>query len=797
MQNPAPSAAAAVFDHTISHCLAETQFLMARALESTRIAMLKLEEQARTPGERFSLMESTQQLARLSVIMAERFPAALRQAITQTTLDQKKHTRSLFSVNFDELELMDEHQIHASVERARVREIITDAVAAALADLNGLASAAQGHSAVQAEHNPLRPDVVLQALQTVVGQMQVNDTVRRDWMVPMAQALGAELRNFYTTLTERLQQAGIKPLGYAIRQANGQYTYVAPTAQGHAPGFAAASAHEHTVATAAPAAPAAPHPQQESLLTLERLRRLLQGELDPSPTSPTSPVSPAPGQPAGRVERFAQQFAQAFEAPQPSGPSPVPADFAATVPAAFEALQEMQQVDRLVERLGQQTAARTATHTTPANLGQALGQEVVSLMVDNLAQDPRLLSPVQDILRTLEPALQRLVSDDPRFFSDHDHPARRLLQEITDRSLGFDQIQAPGFESFLLALQECIEPLAHNTAEGKLGFETVLGQLHECWAQGEKERAQEHERAVQSLWVAEQRHLLAARVARQIQHIPDFKRAPAEISAFLLGPWSQVLAHARLNNDTGRKDPGRYRELVDALLWSVQPEQAHKHPAQLARLVPKLLDRLHQGLASIGYPASELDGFIATLQGLQRVAQHSVEQAQSPETLPATAPLPAAPTLPPPEPSAAAPAPAPVRKPIAPLEDEPWVVPSEAKASGFIDIEAAPPSAPDSPPPPTAAAPAVPPAVEITEGTWVDLRVGERWERTQLTWAGPHGTLFLFTSANGRSQSMTRRQRDRLIAQDALRIVSEDTLVGQALDAVARKAMRNSMDSGF
>jgi len=88
-------------------------------------------------------------------------------------------------------------------------------------------------------------------------------------------------------------------------------------------------------------------------------------------------------------------------------------------------------------------------------------------------------------------------------------------------------------------------------------------------------------------------------------------------------------------------------------------------------------------------------------------------------------------------------------------------------------------------------------APDMAVGTWVDLRVDGQWERTQLTWVGPHGTLFLFTSASGRSQSMTRRLRDRLMGQGALRVVAEHTVVGEALDAVARTAMRNSVDTRY
>jgi hypothetical protein len=68
--------------------------------------------------------------------------------------------------------------------------------------------------------------------------------------------------------------------------------------------------------------------------------------------------------------------------------------------------------------------------------------------------------------------------------------------------------------------------------------------------------------------------------------------------------------------------------------------------------------------------------------------------------------------------------------------------------------------------------------------------------RCQLTWASPHGTLFLFTTANGRSMSMTRRSLDRLVEQDRLRLIAAAGVVDEALDAVARQALLNSGKSG-
>ena len=87
------------------------------------------------------------------------------------------------------------------------------------------------------------------------------------------------------------------------------------------------------------------------------------------------------------------------------------------------------------------------------------------------------------------------------------------------------------------------------------------------------------------------------------------------------------------------------------------------------------------------------------------------------------------------------------------------------------------------------------PAATITVGTWVNLQVAGQWERTQLSWIGSHGNLFLFTSAAGRTQSMTLRLLDRLLQQGAMQVLAEHTVVDNALDAVAQTAMQNSVES--
>ena len=126
------------------------------------------------------------------------------------------------------------------------------------------------------------------------------------------------------------------------------------------------------------------------------------------------------------------------------------------------------------------------------------------------------------------------------------------------------------------------------------------------------------------------------------------------------------------------------------------------------------------------------------------------------------------------------------------------MAPSEARESGYIDISQAPESeGADSAPEaaPSNAAPLQLPASTITLGTWVNLQVAGQWERTQLSWIGSHGNLFLFTSASGRTQSMTLRLMDCLLQQGALQVLVEQAVVDNALNAVAKTAMQNSVEN--
>lgn len=616
--------------------------------------------------------------------------ASLVEAFPQALLTEFAHAiagERASLLSFESVALLGDEQLQESSDLVRAASTLEGAVRPQLAALESALVDAQ--LVPHPSQHPLRPEVYVRALHRTVRQSPVSPVVRRRWLRHLPPLMGPELASSYAAIARRLQPQE-------------------------------------------PAVPAMAYLPQEEVdratqLTIRELRKLLADDGD--------------------------EAVVVFEE----------TEFSHTVPAALEMVQDMRKLDQLMQQLRQRQAAmpgrerdslaafREALRQEARHPAQALGLEVVHLLLENLALDPRLLPAVREIVRELEPPLLRLALVDPRFFSDREHPGRQLLQEVTQRSLAWRTPEDPAFAAFMDSLHQATDALLDAKAIGPEAFEIALLALQEAWQEAQPRSRRNRERAVRALMRAEQRNLLAERIGRQILERTDAQGAPREALAFLAGPWAQVMAQARLTDTTGADDPHGHAWVVQAVLWSVQPAFAPRVASQQKLLA----QRIQAGLASIDHLPADTKRWQTLLSALRDLALSATGTALRP-----------------------------------PAEQVPeridtWLAPIEMHESGFVPdaalaFAAGAPEAGDTLP-----------TAELAVGAYVDL-LADGWERWQLTWASPHGLLFMFTHASGGARSMTRRKLDQMITEGALRLVSAHPVVEGALDAVARAAWRNS-----
>jgi hypothetical protein len=650
-------------------------------------------------------------------------------------------------LRFEDLQLFGDAELDQSIEVARAQQEVNSAVDDALPNLDSLVSTLLGWRTIQPGLNPLRPEVFVRALQATLAVHVPEAPVREALIAPAAGLLGVNLRKLYRELSDWLSSTGVEPavpLGGRVTKGSG--------------------------ASGAPVNDA----MAKTLLTLDRLRKLLAGDFD---------------QPTGRP------------------------DFLHTVPASMSLLQEMKGVDALVKRLETKRPARPAESDTqtleerekiraeapPApRIGQQLGEEVVRLMFDNLANDRRLLPPLKQELKQMETAVQRLAQDDSRFFSDRSHPARQLLDRITQRSLAFASDEDPGWPRFIATVETASKWLESKVVDADT-FGELLDQLQGEWSKQDQVLRARREEAARALLHAEQRNLLAQKLAAEFAQQLEGLDVADFVADFLKGSWAQVVAEAQLSCADGSDDPYGYRALVDDLVWSVQKSTSQRgRTRRLVQMIPGLLSKLRDGLSRIEYPPELTQRFFDNLITIHRAA---VQLGRDPETAAAAEAAESEPS----------------RFDVDAAEAAMWMAQNEVEESGYMDVDSyLPPDAAEEiereaeqeaatalqiemakekSEEESAPAPLEPVgAGEMKTGTWVELIVEKKWMRMQLTWASPHGTLFMFTSISGTAHSMSRRTLERLRADGLIRVVADRNVVDEALDNVAKAALRNSLD---
>ncbi len=762
---------------------------MGQLVKVTQSALTSEESASRNIQQRNLLSDALRLLNEHEAALVKGYPMALLEIFAEGPAVAKgRSSADDTGMDFGELSLMDESEMQAQVELSKAQQSALHATDAVLAELNTLVSAAQGLRSVQPERNPLRPESYIRALQQVVGETGVSAEVRQLWMQHMRDLLGKLLAEEYKKTAQSLREHGVQPVGYAVlgtpsgggRGAGpgtgyggsgygghgtgygGGYSGYGPSmngpmgdygntgygrGMGPSTGWSGDSQQGAMVPMPVDAA-------EEALLTVGILRQMLAGG-DPFAPAPVYGAVPAQavvvpsgaGQPGWVDPRAGAVSAQSSLAGgyYPAG-------------AAAEAIEDMAQLERLVGRLpGGGTVSQPGSLPVPmagwrgpgvapvvyaampmeaATQSTAMALEVVGRMMANIAQDARLFPPVQQAVKSLEPALKQLVHHDGRFFTDSNHPARRLLDELTQRSLAFTAETEPGFSRFMRLVTEAVGHLSAHEVKDAGPFDTVLKALQSAW-DTQEQKIKAHQEAEQKAKLqAEQRELLAEKIAADIRKRPDGDKVPSDVLDFAAGPWADVVALAQVmrGDDSQDDDPSGYLALVPVLLWTAQPDLTRQETDRLNEAIPGLLAKLRKGLKTINYPAVQTSAFLQRLVALHQAAFE--------------------------KPAPAAPAPAPAAEPEAVSEVAELAEPPEASAAAPApqDSAQAPLDTPD-------------PYADFVIGAWVELVTNGRVVRTQLTWASPHGTLFLFTAPDASTQSMTRRMRDKLAAEGSLRVV--------------------------
>ena len=464
------------------------------------------------------------------------------------------------------------------------------------------------------DSNPFGPQAIAQAFREALEPTPFPLRIKTILYMLFDQHVMQGLETLYDALNKRLIEAGVLPnLKYTAQRAPSPA--LSATVNGQpAP---AARSEQHAPAAPLPPPPAdlgAPPPLDPGAL-FSGLAALLEEHRPRNLDTPLLGGTPsiASYAPRGATRTYsAAELLEALNRLQQQSAHELAAR-----------LQQPQRVDGLKADLQQQLE----THSSLPGQQKLSDQEadvidLVGMLFDFILDDDNLPDSCKTALSHLHTPYLKVALQDKALFTQHHHPARRLLNTMAQAGVLYG---GEGEERGLLSkMQWVVERIIHGFIGDLQLFDSLLDEFNEYVATLRHKVELRERRAVEAAKGRDK--LLSARqqAVDAIAKVLAGREPPSIIRNFLEQTWSDVLVFVLLRHGDRGEEWRRSREVAEQLAWSGTPLDANGRE-RLQGLRVALLEDLRKGLELLG--GYHEDGIRRLLQDLV-ACQHAVQGKQ-------------------------------------------------------------------------------------------------------------------------------------------------------------------------
>jgi hypothetical protein len=352
----------------------------------------------------------------------------------------------------------------------------------------------------------------------------------------------------------------------------------------------------------------------------------LKGGAKKRPQNPTAAKAGAPASPAPQGQTDGDMF-KLFEQMARSGTGSGPAS-----PAGFSLLDSLGQLQSGAMTLpdGGRFELPSLEASTIHNVLRSLQQspvmqsaspldavlvDAVAMLFDVVFDEAAIPDRLKAQIARLQIPVLKAAMLDRNFFSQQNHPVRRMLDAIGTLAVYLGDNAAGNAR--LEAISQIVSRVLENFEQDIGVFDAAAAELEAMGAALENTLEETADLSLQED-IARIKRAERAELAPVIVH-DIIKRAIKDqpvvdaVREFLRRDWAQLLTADFVNEGEQSAHFNSHVETMRELVWSVQPKADMDARLMLVRILPGLLKRLREGVAEIGVPQKLADRFFATL----------------------------------------------------------------------------------------------------------------------------------------------------------------------------------------
>ena len=276
---------------------------------------------------------------------------------------------------------------------------------------------------------------------------------------------------------------------------------------------------------------------------------------------------------------------------------------------------------------------------SPVMLGasrvEALVVDAVAMLFDIVFDEDLIPDSLKNLLSRLQLPVLKAALLDRNFFSNRNHPARRLLDVIAELASNLPPV-AEGRHPHIDTLEGIIDRVIKEFDQDTAVFEIAAEEVSKLEIERLSALEASLSDSIQDLQRAERAEMAQVFIQDQIKQAIENQPVMPSVNRFLHTFWAETLGKTFIEHGSSAPQFTSEMETMRELLWSVQPKTDMDTRLMLVRILPGMLKRLREGLAHSGIKPNEIEQFFAELVVLHATAVRAPATAVVP--LPDTEP---------------------------------------------------------------------------------------------------------------------------------------------------------------
>lgn len=253
---------------------------------------------------------------------------------------------------------------------------------------------------------------------------------------------------------------------------------------------------------------------------------------------------------------------------------------------------------------------------------------LVAMFFDFILDDRNLPVVFQALLGRLQIPILKTALRDQSFFSNSQHPARALVNELASASIGWGSDEVRDTDTAIHEdktyqfIAKLIQDIAESSADNDQIYEEKFEELQGFMSRNNHRNSLIEKRTHQAAEGQAKNKLARAAAKETLFALMERSQLPEAISEFLIEPWQQYMTITHLKHGEQSAEWLDAVQLAQDIIWVCLPQRDEKSEVRYAKIFVELFNRIASGLKQVIHTDEEIstltDEVKRTVEDIQR-----------------------------------------------------------------------------------------------------------------------------------------------------------------------------------